>query len=151
MNDPKFTRRDGAMHVYYHASVSRTTKGRLGGCTWSVGRKDFQSRGFASRRATPWIDAIPSKNLKHFGVEKVDAIRLGFRKSERDIFEGMRSGGGGGRRRSGSSSGRRSKANDELRSILRSSGCEMTELKSVATAIIVPRDQPADDCIRHWR
>ena len=77
----------------------------------------------------------------------MDAIGLGCRESERDVFKGMRSGGGGGGQRSGSRSGKRSKANDKLRSILRSSRCKVTELKSVATAIIVSRDQPADKCI----
>ena len=46
---------------------------------------------------------------------------------------------------SASGRGRRSKTNDELRSILRSSGCEVTKLKPVATAMIVPRDETPRD------
>ena len=43
------------------------------GVNWKAPTKNWEE---SSRRATPGIDAIPSKNLKHFGVEKVDAIGL---------------------------------------------------------------------------
>ena len=77
------------MHVHDHASISRATEGRLGGCAWSVRGKDLQSRGFASCRAATRVDAVPSKDLKHFGVEEVDAIRLRLGKGKREIVKGV--------------------------------------------------------------
>ena len=93
-----------------------------------VCRKEGLSEPRICLRATPWIDAIPSKNLEHFRAEKVDAMGLGFRKSERDIFP-------------------EEEVAEEGAAAVEIVGCEMTELKLAATAIIVPRDQPADDCI----
>ena len=83
--------------------------------------KDLQSRGFASRHAATWIDAIPSKDLKHFRVEEVDAIRLRFRKGKREVIKGVSVRGRRGCRRSNSGRGRRSETDDELWGELRPS------------------------------
>ena len=118
MDNPKFAGRDGAMHVDDHTSVRGTTKGRVGGGNRSGRGENFQSGGFASSQTTTRIDAITGEDFDHFGVEEIDAIRLGFGETERDILKGVSPRGRGRRWRSGSGSGSRSEANDEDRSIL---------------------------------
>ena len=59
----------------------------MGGGNRSGREENFQSGEFASSQTTTRIDAITGEYFDHFGVEEMDAIRLRFGETERDILQ----------------------------------------------------------------